>query len=160
MNRNQKLKLNTHSSLVSKFTILISGFVLPKLILNNYDSEINGLVNSITQFLSVITFLDLGVGSVVQSALYRPLAQENDEEISRIIKSVKRYFRNIALILLVYVIILAIVYPQTIESNNLDVLSTVFLILAISINQFGQYYFGIVNELLLNADQKAYIQLG
>lgn len=157
MNRNQKLKLNTHSSLVSKFTILISGFVLPKLILNNYGSEINGLVNSITQFLSVITFLDLGVGSVVQSALYRPLAQENNEEISRIIKSVKRYFRNIALILLIYVIILAIVYPQIIESNNLDVLSTVFLILAISINQFGQYYFGIVNELLLNADQKAYI---
>src|SRR5699024_7354186 len=104
-----------------------------KLILNNYGSEINGLVNSITQFLSVITFLDLGVGSVVQSALYRPLAQENNEEISRIIKSVKRYFRNIALILLIYVIILAIVYPQIIESNNLDVLSTVFLILAISI---------------------------
>lgn len=160
MNRNQKLKLNTYSSLVSKFTILISGLVLPKLILNNYGSEINGLVNSITQFLSVITFLDLGVGSVVQSALYRPFAQENNEEISRIIKSVKRYFRNIALILLIYVIILAIVYPQIIESNNLDVLSTVFLILAISINQFGQYYFGIVNELLLNADQKAYIQLG
>ncbi|MGH2075720.1 lipopolysaccharide biosynthesis protein [Aerococcus urinaeequi] len=160
MNRNQKLRLNTISSLVSKFTILLSGLILPRLILSNYGSEINGLVNSVTQFLSVITFLDLGVGTVVQSALYRPLSQGNNQEISNIVSSAKKYFRNIALTLLIYVLLLVLIYPQTIEISNLDIIGTMFLIIAISIDQFGRYYLGIVNELLLNADQKAYIQLG
>lgn len=160
MNRNQKLRLNTISSLVSKFTILLSGLILPRLILSNYGSEINGLVSSVTQFLSVITFLDLGVGTVVQSALYKPLAQGDNQKISNVLSYARKYFRNIALILLAYVLLLVIIYPQTIEISNLNILGTIFLIIAISIDQFGRYYFGIVNELLLNADQKAYVQLG
>lgn len=160
MDRNQRLKLNTYTSLLSKIVILFSGLILPRLILANYGSEVNGLVNSVTQFLSIITFLDLGVGSVVQSALYKPLAQKDNKAISHIITSARRYFRNIALILLIYVFLLIVIYPQSIENNTLNVAGTMFLIIAISINQFSQYFFGVVNELLLNADQKSYIQFG
>lgn len=35
---------------------------------------------------------------------------------------------------------------------------TALLIAAICISSFAQYYFGIVNSLLLNADQRGYIQ--
>ena len=159
MDRNKRLKFNTYSSLASKLTIMISGVILPRLILSYYGSEINGLVNSITQFLSIITFLDLGVGSVVQSALYKPLAQNDNKKISNILSSAKLYFRRIAFILILYIILLILIYPLLVNNTALDWVGTTFLILAISINQFGQYYFGIVNELLLNADQRAYIQL-
>ncbi|PMC80348.1 sugar isomerase [Aerococcus viridans] len=159
MERTQKLKLNTYSSLLSKICIMLSGLILPRLILSQYGSQVNGLVNSITQFLSVITFLDLGVGSVVQAALYKPLAEQNKVQINKIITFAKKYFKNIALILVFYILLLMIVYPRIIDNNNLDNIGTILLIIAISINQFGQYYFGIVNELLLNANQNAYIQL-
>lgn len=138
---------------------MLSGLILPRLILSQYGSQVNGLVNSITQFLSVITFLDLGVGSVVQAALYKPLAEQNKVQINKIITFAKKYFKNIALILVFYILLLMIVYPRIIDNNNLDNIGTILLIIAISINQFGQYYFGIVNELLLNANQNAYIQL-
>lgn len=159
MNRTQKFKKNTITSLLNRVIILLSGLILPRLILTYYGSEINGLVASITQFLSIITFLDLGVGSVVQSALYRPLAKKDLVSISEILNAAQKYFRRISYVLIVYVVILVFFYPAITNSQNLDFLSTALLIIAISISSFAQYYYGIVNELLLNADQRSYIQL-
>lgn len=159
MSSNSKLKLNSISALLTKIVVLVSGLILPRMILNQYGSEANGLVVSITQFLSVITFLDLGVGSVVQSALYKPLVNDNHEKISKILKDALQYFRKIAYIIVVYVILLGILYPLMVDTDSLGYLGTITLIISISISTFAQYYFGIVNELLLNADQKAYIQL-
>ena len=48
------------------------------------------------------------------------------------------------------------IYPKFIN-NKYDFVFTVILIVAISINYFMQYYFGIVDRLLLIADQKGYI---
>ena len=158
MNRSQKLKLSTTLNLLSKIAVMISGIILPRLILVNYGSEVNGLVASIGQFLSVITFLDLGVGSIVQSALYRPLANNDNQQISMVLKTAKQYFRKIAYILIIYILLLIIFYPKIIGETPLDYFSTAMLIIAISISTFAQYYFGLVNELLLNADQKGYIQ--
>jgi len=160
VNRTQKLKLNTITSLLSRVTILLSGLILPRLILNYYGSEVNGLVQSITQFLTIITFLDLGVGSVVQSALFRPLTTKDNNQISRVLTAAKNYFRRIAYFLIVYVVILVFTYPFITSNQGLDYLGTALLIVAISIRTFSQYYFGIVNELLLNADQRGYIQFG
>src|SRR5699024_6089069 len=110
---------------------------------------------SITQFLSVITFLDLGAGAVVQTALYRPLAQKDNLKISKVLTAAKTYVRRIADIVLVYILFLMIYFPRIITNNNLNIFSTVILIISISIGTFAQYYFGIINEILLNADQKA-----
>ena len=85
--RSKKLANNTISSLILQITTIICGFILPRLILGHFGSEINGLVNSITQFLSIIAFLDLGVGAVFQSSLYRPLAENDNDSLSKIFVS-------------------------------------------------------------------------
>lgn len=151
------LAKNTAASLIAQITTLICGFILPRLFLQHYGSEVNGLVNSISQFLSVIAFLELGVGAVVQSSLYKPLAEKNNEQISKVMVSANKFFQRLARILLVYVIALMIIYPF-IANQNFGFIYTSTLIAAISISSFAQYYFGIVNSLLLNADQRGYIQ--
>lgn len=155
--RKIKLLKNTFSSLFFQLTAIICGFVLPRIILNTYGSEVNGLVNSITQFLQVISFLELGVGAVVQSSLYKPLANNEKRKISEICASANKFFKTIAKILFIYIIILIIVYPY-IVNQNFEFLYTALLIAAISISSFSQYYFGVVDRLLLTADQKGYIQ--
>ena len=155
--RRKKLAKNTLSSLIAQMTILICGFVLPRFFLQYFGSEVNGLVNSITQFLAIISFLELGVGAVVQSALYKPLAEHNEIQISCIMVSADRFFRNLARILLIYVVGLILIYPYLVKSS-LGQIGTAALIAAISISSFAQYYFGIVNALLLNADQRGYVQ--
>lgn len=155
--RKKLLAKNTVASLLSQITALVCGFILPRLFLEYFGSEVNGLVNSITQFLGVISFLELGVGAVVQSSLYQPLANDDKPQISKVMVSADRFFRRLAQILLVYVLLLVAVYPL-IENQSFGYLYTATLIAAISISSFAQYYFGIVNSLLLNADQRGYIQ--
>lgn len=154
--RNKKLLWNTASSLVYQVVVLICGFILPRLILGSFGSEINGLVNSITQFLAIIGFLDMGVGAVVRSSLYKPLAQQDHDQVSRIVTSANKFFQRLARILLVYVAVLTVVYPY-VAQQEFDWLFTAGLIVVISINSFSQYYFGIVDTLCLSADQRGYV---
>lgn len=154
--RGKRLFLNTSSSLIFQIATIICGFITPRLILKAFGSEVNGLINSITQFLGLISFLELGVGSVIQSSLYKPLTDKDDTQISKVIVSGQKFFTKLARILFIYVVILIIVYPF-IAHQDFGFLYTSTMIVVISISSFAQYYFGIVDRLLLTADQKGYI---
>ena len=157
ISRKKKLALNTISSLLFQTTTVICGFILPRMILGTYGSDVNGLVSSIAQFLGVISLLDLGVGAVVQSSLYKPLAENDIDSISKIYVSANRFFRKIALIFVIYVIVLIVTYPLFAQ-NKFDYIFNSTLIAVMCISSFAQYYYGIVNSLLLSANQKGYIQ--
>ena len=155
--RRKKLLLNTVSSLGYQIISLICGFILPRIILNAFGSQVNGLATSITRFLQIIAFMDLGVGAVVQSSYYKPLAVNDTDEVSRIYASCDRFFRRLSLILLVYVIVLIAVFPNLI-AKDFSFLYSATLIAAISVSFFAQYFFGMSNKLLLYADQRGYIE--
>lgn len=157
MNRKKKLLLNTITSLLFQVTTVICGFILPRLILKHYGSEVNGIISSITQFLALISFLDLGVGSVVQSSLYKPLALKDEIQISEVITSAGKFFNKIAIALSIYIVFLFCVFPF-ISHSAFDWKYIDVLIAVICISTFSQYYFGVVDRLLLNADQRGYIQ--
>lgn len=154
--RTKRLAWNTISSLILQITTVVCGFVLPRLILNCYGSEVNGLISSITQFLSLISFLDCGVGIVVQSALYKPLADNDISQINLIVSSANNFFTKLAYILVVYVFVLVVVLPYLIDTSFSKEYIT-SLILILSVNSFVQYYLSVVDSVILAANQKAYI---
>ncbi len=155
--RKKRLLYNTVASFLYQVAAFICGFILPRLILSAYGSEVNGLVNSITQFLGFFGFMELGIGSVIQSSLYKPLATEDTIQVSRLMSSANKFFTLLARLLLLYVIILVVFYPMFVK-QSFGYAYTAILIVAMSISSFAQYYFGIVNRLLLNADQRGHVQ--
>lgn len=157
MTRKKKLMLNSASSLIYQLVTIICGFVLPRFFLVYYGSAVNGLVASITQFLGFISLAECGVGAVVQSTLYRPLAENDIVTVSKIVVSSERFFKHIAYLLLGYAIVLMIVYP-IVTKDSFEYLFTLILVLVISISSFAQYYIGMTYKLLLNADQMGFIQ--
>lgn len=152
----KKLYLNNVSSILNQLISIIVGLILPRLFLSAYGSDVNGLVSSITQMLSVISILDFGVGAVVQSALYKPLSEKDYNTISNIYSAAQKYFKLIAQLLLIYIFLLCI-YFGFVKNTGYNPIYSMTLIISISISSFAQYYFGICNSLLLNADQKIYI---
>lgn len=154
--RNKKLAWNTMSGLLLQAVTVICGFILPRAILNRFGSEANGLLNSIAQFLQMIAFLELGVGAVIQSALYKPLADRDSLKISEVMASGNSFFRKLAGIMVVYVAGLILLFPLLVD-DSFSFGYNATLILAMSISYFAQYYFGLLDGLLLKADQKAYI---
>lgn len=112
MQRKRKLIYNTIVALFKQAVVVICGFIIPRYMLIYYGSEVNGAISSITQMLSFISLLEMGIGPVIQSNLYKPLANNDTLEISKIVKSSERFFRRIAYIFIGYVIVLMLVYPH------------------------------------------------
>lgn len=156
MNRKQKLSLNTLSSLLKQIVSTICGFILPRLFLTHYGSGVNGLVSSISQFLSFASIFDAGMGVVIEASLYKPLAENNQLGISRVLTSGQRFYYKIATIYAIYVVGMIFIYPVAIKSSY-DYFFVATLIVAISISSFGQYCFGVVNSVFLSADQRTYV---
>lgn len=156
MTRKKKLFANSISSLSYQVISLVCGFVLPRLFIQHFGSDVNGLVTSITQFLGLISLCDLGVGAVVQSTLYDPLSRNDMHEVSKIVISAEKFFKNVARLLIIYTLLLVFLYPL-IHKDEFDYLYTASLIIVISISTFAQYYFGMTYRQLLNADQLGFI---
>lgn len=146
-------------SLLLEIVSLVCAFILPRLILVNFGSEYNGVVTSITQFLSCVTLLRAGAGGVTRAALYKPLAERDDYTISSILKATENFMRRVAIIFSVFLLLLAAVYPLFVK-EEFDWFYTFTLVLILGISTFTQYYFGIANQMLLQADQRQYIYCG
>ena len=154
--RKKKALYNLISSFLMQLILVLVNFIIPKLIIKNYGSSINGLINSITQFLSYISLLESGVASVIQAKYYKTLAENDTQTQSQIYKESSRFFKSIGYITIFYLIALIFIYPA-IAKTDIPKQTIVLLILIISATTFSQYFFGLVNQCLIQADQKVYV---
>lgn len=149
-------KLNVVCAGFMQLVSIVSGFVVSKLILHTFGSEVNGLVSSINQFLSIISLLEGGLTAVVLSQLYRPIEDRDIEKISNIVAASNKFFRKVGIIFIIYSIILAIVYPLVVKQPfSFGYVNS--LILVMSMATFAQYFFALTNRIVLQANQKNYI---
>lgn len=155
--RQQKAKLNIYISLVYQAVSAVCGLIVPKILLSKYGSEAYGATTSILQFLGYIVLLEGGIGGVARAALYKPLAENDTDKVSQAILEIKKFFRIIAYIFAAYVLILACIFKKISHIEVMDWFSTFLLVVVISISTFAQYFVGISNSILLQADQKSYI---
>ncbi len=154
--RSKKALYNIVTNLLLQIIIVIYGFIVPKIIISNFGSNVNGLISSITQFLGYIVLLESGFGPVVKSMLYKPIAQRDKKEIASILRASSRFFKKIAIIFILYIVILVIIYPLLVN-NEFDSIYTITLLLIISISTFAEYFFGMTYKLYLQAEQKTYV---
>ena len=154
--RSKKAIKNIITSVLQQIISFVCGLIVPRSIIMAFGSSVNGLISSITQFLSYISLLEAGIGPVIKAALYKPIAKKDKYEIEKILKSSQRFFRVISGIFIIYLIILCFVYPL-IVANQFDFWFTMSLIIIISISTFAEYFFGMVYKLYIQAEQKTYI---
>ena len=147
---------NIISGLILQIVTVISGFIVPKIILTYFGSSVNGLVSSINQFLSYITLVEGGVTGVISANMYAPLVKKDYERLSAIVVTAKRFFNKVGLIFIGYAIVLAFLYPLFTDTG-FDYSYVVTLVLVLSISLSVQYMFSLTLKTLLIADKKAYI---
>jgi hypothetical protein len=77
---------------------LIIGFILPRLVLVYYGSDVNGELNAIRQMFAYLYLLEAGVGLATTQALYKPVAVDDHRSISAILSATNQYYRRTGLI--------------------------------------------------------------
>ena len=150
-----KTIINTFSTILLQIITIISGFIIPRLLLQSFGSEVNGLVSSLNQFLNCITLIEGGLSSVILASLYKPLSENNSKKISAIVVTTNKFYKKLSIGFLIYTFILGILYPFFVKTNfSIEYIFTLTLILGI--NMFMQYCFSITWRILLNADKRVY----
>ena len=154
--KNNITLLNVISNISLQLVTMISGFIIPRIILTNFGSEVNGLVSSLNQFLNYIIIFEGGLGGVVLANLYKPLYNKDSEKISSVIKTTHDFYHKLAMFFVFYTIAVGLLYPLF-TNTSFSYLYIFSLTIILSITLFIQYNFSLSYKLLLQADKKVYI---
>ena len=65
---------NMIASLACEIMLVLFGLVVPRLIIETYGSEVNGLTSTITQVLSILNLLQAGAVGASIFQMYKPIA--------------------------------------------------------------------------------------
>lgn len=157
MNRAKNISLNIITSIIYQVAAFIAGILIPRMLIYTYGSTYNGVISSITQILSMVSLLTLGIAGATRAALYSALAKNDEETISRIVATNRVYMRFVALIIVGFTATLIAVFPF-VSKSSLQFDEIALLIVIIGLGYFIQYFFGNSYVSLLVADGKEYIQ--
>lgn len=156
MKKNSKTKLNITTSLLVQVVTGVCGLILPRFVLRKYGSEVNGLIASVSQLLSYAVLLEGGVGGVMRAALYRPLANEDNEGVSNIFHQISRTFRKIALVFIGFSLMLSVCMKFFVDTQY-SWFFVFTMVLILSSQTLFTYYGSMPHRMLMTADQKLYI---
>ena len=103
---------NMIAGLAYQVITLIIGFILHRLVLVYYGSDVNGELNAIRQMFAYLYLLDAGVGLATTQALYKPVAVDDHRSISAILSATNQHYRRTGLIYALIVVAVGVFYPM------------------------------------------------
>ena len=108
---------NVVYGLLGQIITICLGIVIPRLVLISYGSEVNGLLNSLTQIFAYFSLFEAGVGVASLQALYGPVALNERDTIQGIMAATHQFYRKTGLIYALAVAILAFLYPFCVNTD-------------------------------------------
>lgn len=148
--------INILTGLMLQIVTIISGFIIPKIILKYFGSEANGLISSLNQILNFITLIEGGMTAVIIAKLYKPLKEEDNFKISQILVTAKKFYKKLGIIFIIYSVIVGLIYSN-IEKGIFSRSYIILLTIILSFNLLIQYMFSLALRNILYADKKVYI---
>ncbi len=156
MNNKKKGLYNFAYSLFGQAVTISIGFLLPRLFIVNYGSDVNGLLNSLNQLFVYLSLFEAGVGAVTLQALYKPIATGDENKINGILAATHRYYRKTGLLYLLALILISLIYPIVVKSN-LSYTTVCFTILFHGLSNVILFFFQGKYKIFLQAEGKNYI---
>lgn len=157
MNRSKVFLYNSSSAALLQIITVIAGFIIPRIMLTVYGSEINGLVTSISQFIGYFNLVEAGLASAAVYLLYKPLAEEDTKGINAILSASRHFYNQSGYIFVSLVLGLAVIYPAFIKSSAVGTLEIAILVLVLGCSGALEFFTMSKYRVLLTADQKVYV---
>ncbi|MDY2911539.1 MAG: polysaccharide biosynthesis C-terminal domain-containing protein [Agathobacter sp.] len=107
----QKSKRNIFYGLLGQVATIVLGILIPRLVIVNYGSEINGLLNSVGQIFVYFGLFEAGIGMASTQALFKPVVDNDTDSINGILSATSLFYYKTGTLYLGAVILLALGYP-------------------------------------------------
>lgn len=153
--RTLKSLKNISVGFISKFVILILGFVDRKVfiqILGEGMLSVNGLFSNI---LLVLSLAELGMTNVMVFSYYKPLADKNYKKLNALTEFYKKIYNTVAITVTILGIIL-IPFLKYIINLSEPIENLVFIYLMFLANTVISYLF-VYKSTIITADQNGYV---
>jgi O-antigen/teichoic acid export membrane protein len=148
---------NSFSTALLQVITMLTGFIIPRIMLTGYGSEINGLVTSITQFISYINLIEAGLAGAAVYALYKPVAEQDYNGVNSILTATKNFYYQIGIYFIILVICMAIVYPLFVTTSLLTKVEVGILVIILGGSSAINFFIMAKYRVILNATQKIYV---
>lgn len=156
MSNTKKSVKNLVYSIIGQIVTITIGFILPRLWVVSYGSEVNGLLSSLSQFLVYLGLFEAGIGAATLHALYKPVAENDWSGINSVLAASNKYYRQTGRLYFIGLILLSAIYPFVAKSTlpYWTVFGSVFFS---GIGNVILFYFQGKYTCLLHAEGKNYI---
>lgn len=140
----------------TKIAVMALSIVLPRLFIVSFGSEVNGLLSTITQIFTYLALLEAGIGNATINALYRPLDDDNKEQVCGVLSEARAYYRRVTVVYILCVVAFAVVYPLFADISMSRPMITAIVLLQGAPSCISYYYCAAYMQLLV-ADGKQYV---
>lgn len=156
MSRVKHLKKNIKINLFFYFLYTIVGFFSRKIFLEYLGDEFVGLIGTLQSILGFLNLAELGIGTAIGFSLYRPIYNNDKEELSKIISLLGYLYKRIALLTLGIGIICSLFFGYFFAGTSFSLLLILYCFYGFLFSSLLGY---VVNfhQSLLQADQKEYL---
>lgn len=154
--KSKKALYNLIASLALQIITSISGIILPRLFIEAYGSNINGMVSSINQFLRYLSLVEAGLGAASIASLYAPLVSKNTNKINEILSASRLFYIKSGYIFALLTIGFSIVYPWLVQ-EDVGFLTSSVMVIILAGSGLVEYFFVGKYRVLLIADQRSYV---
>ena len=160
--RTARFVQNTLSTAVYQLTAMLMGFITPRLMILYYGSEVNGLIVSVTEFLTYFKMVEAGLAAASIFALYEPLSKRDDAAISGIVSAARGFYNTAGWLFCGITLAFAAAYPfivpvSDVNGLRMNELSVMVLILSMGISGALEFFTLSRYRVLLTADQRTYV---
>lgn len=155
-----KNKMRIVSNIVTGFfsqavTFLLA-FLVPRLFLVSFGSEIKGMLSTITQVFAYLWLLEAGVGLATVQALYAPVSRDDKAAVNAVMTATNRYYKKTGCIYLVAVILFSGIFSIC-SDVGLSRLTVFLVVLMQGLPNVMSYLIQGKYRLLLEAEGKSYV---
>ena len=150
LNRMENTKRNIKFGLINRIIMMFLPFLLRTVFIRKLGIEYVGVNNLLTSILQVLNLAELGFSNAVVYSMYKPIAENNEEEICTLLLFYKRiYFKIGILIFVIGMCILPVLPIFTNADFPLDVNIYVAFLLVLIDTSLGYLMYGYKNSLLI-----------
>lgn len=108
--KDNRIKYNLLSGVLYQVILIALSFLIPRLYLENFGSEVNGVLSTIKQIFVYMFLLESGIGLATTQALYKPVAEKDHGRVSSIISATSKYYFKVGILYAAIVLVIATVY--------------------------------------------------
>lgn len=120
--------LTLAANMFNSVILILFNMVYTKMLLKTYGSEVNGLISTITQFVSFFSIVEGGFTTAAIVATYEPIYTKDFQKVRSILYTVKRELEKIALTIGITVLVVGGLYICIVDSP-LEFVKTYFLLI-------------------------------